>query len=82
MNRSLFDSYGLSTSDLLDGFQQNLIWLLVLGVIQIALKLLILGLGLLASLWVWISWQPDSKTVLGHMKDSKLSENLTRKVAS
>jgi len=53
-----------------------------LGVIQIALKLLILGLGLLASLWAWISWQADIKTVLGHMKDFNLSEYLTRKVAS
>jgi hypothetical protein len=42
----------------------------------------ILGLGLLASLWAWISWQSDIKTVLGHMKDFKLSEYLTRKVAS
>lgn len=82
MIRSLFDSYSLSASDLLDGFQQNLIWLVVLVVIQNELKLLILGLGLLAALWVWITWQSDSKTVLGHMKDFKLYENLTRKVAS
>jgi hypothetical protein len=54
----------------------------VLGVIQIALKLLILGLGLLVSLWAWITWRADIQTVLGHMKDFRLSEYLTRKVAS
>jgi hypothetical protein len=82
MIRTLLDNYELAASDLPGGFQQSLIWLIVLGVIQIALKLLILGLGLLASLWAWISWQSDIKTVLGHMKDFKLSEYLTRKVAS
>ncbi len=82
MVRSLLDNYDLAASDLPSGVTQSLIWLGVLGVIQIALKLLILGLGLLASLWAWISWQSDIKTVLGHMKDFKLSEYLTRKVAS
>ena len=82
MVRSLLDNYDLAASDLPSGVSQSLIWLVVLGVIQIALKLLILGLGLLASLWAWISWQADVKTVLGHMKDFKLSEYLTRKVAS
>jgi hypothetical protein len=82
MVRSLLDNYDLAASDLPSGVSQSLIWLVVLGVIQIALKLLILGLGLLASLWTWISWQADIKTVLGHMKDFKLSEYLTRKVAS
>jgi len=82
MVRSLLDNYDLAASDLPSGISQSLIWLVVLGVIQIALKLLILGLGLLASLWAWISWQADIKTVLGHMKDFKLSEYLTRKVAS
>jgi len=82
MVRSLLDNYDLAASDLPSGVSQGLIWLVVLGVIQIALKLLILGLGLLASLWAWISWQADIKTVLGHMKDFKLSEYLTRKVAS
>jgi len=82
MVRSLLDNYDLAASDLPSGFSQSLIWLVVLGVIQIALKLLILGLGLLTSLWAWISWQADIKTVLGHMKDFKLSEYLTRKVAS
>jgi len=82
MVRSLFDNYDLAASDLPSGVSQSLIWLVVLGVIQIALKLLILGLGLLASLWAWISWQADIKTVLGHMKDFKLSEYLTRKVAA
>lgn len=82
MVRSLLDNYNLAASDLPSGVSQSLIWLVVLGVIQIALKLLILGLGLLACLWAWISWQADIKTVLGHMKDFKLSEYLTRKVAS
>jgi hypothetical protein len=82
MVRSLLDNYDLAASDLPSRVSQSLIWLVVLGVIQIALKLLILGLGLLASLWAWISWQADIKTVLGHMKDFKLSEYLTRKVAS
>ena len=82
MVRSLLNNYDLAASDLPSGVTQSLIWLVVLGVIQIALKLLILGLGLLASLWAWISWQADIKTVLGHMKDFKLSEYLTRKVAS
>ena len=82
MVRSLLDNYDLAASDLPSGLSQSLIWLVVLGAIQIALKLLILGLGLLASLWAWISWQADIKTVLGHMKDFKLSEYLTRKVAS
>ena len=82
MVRSLLDNYDLASSDLPSGVSQSLILLVVLGIIQIALKLLILGLGLLASLWAWISWQTDIKTVLGHMKDFKLSEYLTRKVAS
>lgn len=82
MIRSLLDNYDLAASDLPSGVTRILIWLVVLGVIQIALKLLILGLGLLACLWAWISWQADIKTVLGHMKDFKLSEYLTRKVAS
>jgi hypothetical protein len=82
MVRSLLDNYDLAASDLPSGISQSLIWLVVLGAIQIALKLLILWLGLLASLWAWISWQADIKTVLGHMKDFKLSEYLTRKVAS
>jgi hypothetical protein len=82
MVRSLLDNYDLAASDLPSGISQSLIWLVILGVIQIALKLLILGLGLLASLWAWISWQADIKTVLGHMKDFKLSEYLTSKVAS
>jgi hypothetical protein len=82
MVRSLLDNYDLAASDLPSGVSQSLIWLVVLGVIQIALKLLILGLGLLVSLWAWISWQADIKTVLGHMKDFNLSEYVTRKVAS
>jgi len=82
MTLTLIDNYELASADLPGGFQQSLIWLIVLGVFQIALKLLILVLGLLASLWAWINWQSDIKTVLGHMKDFKLSEYLTRKVAS
>jgi hypothetical protein len=82
MTRSLLDNYYLASDELPDGFQQSLLWLIVLGVIQIALKLLILGLGLLASLWAWITWRVDIQTVLGHMKDFRLSEYLTRKVAS
>jgi len=82
MARSLFDNYDLASAESPDGFQQSLIWLIVLGVIQIALKLLILGLGLLASLWAWITWRADIQAVLGHMKDFRLSEYLTRKVAS
>jgi hypothetical protein len=82
MTRSLLDNYDLASAELPGGFQQSLIWLVVLGVIQIALKLLILGLGLLVSLWAWITWRGDIQTVLGHMKDFRLSEYLTRKVAS
>jgi len=82
MTLTLIENYELASADLPGGFQQSLIWLIVLGVFQIALKLLILVLGLLASLWAWISWQSDIKKVLGHMKDFKLSEYLTRKVAS
>jgi hypothetical protein len=82
MARSLLDNYDLASAELPGGFQQSLIWLILLGVIQIALKLLILGLGLLASLWAWITWRADIQAVLGHMKDFKLSEYLTRKVAS
>jgi len=82
MASSLLDNYDLASAELPDGFQQSLIWLIVLGVIQIALKLLILGLGLLASLWAWITWRGDIQAVLGHMKDFRLSEYLTRKVAS
>jgi len=82
MTLTLIDNYELASADLPGGFQQSLMWLIVLGVFQIALKLLILVLGLLASLWAWISWRSDIKKVLGHMKDFKLSEYLTRKVAS
>ena len=79
---SLLDNYDLARSDLPSGFAATLVWLFILGVIQIALKLLILGLALIAALWAWITWKNDIKTVLGHMKDFKLSEYLTRKVAS
>jgi hypothetical protein len=79
---SLLDNYNLARSDLPSGIAATLVWLFILGVIQIALKLLILGLALIAALWAWITWKIDIKTVLGHMKDFKLSEYLTRKVAS
>jgi hypothetical protein len=79
---SLLDNYDSARSDLPSGFAASLVWLFILGVIQIVLKLLILGLALIAALWAWITWKNDIKTVLGHMKDFKLSEYLTRKVAS
>jgi hypothetical protein len=79
---SLLDNYNLARSDLPSGIAATLVWLFILAVIQIALKLLILGLALIAALWAWITWKNDIKTVLGHMKDFKLSEYLTRKVAS
>jgi hypothetical protein len=82
MARSLLDNYDLASAELPGGFQQSLIWLILLGVTQISLKLLVLGLGLLASLWAWITWRADIQAVLGHMKDFRLSEYLTRKVAS
>jgi len=78
---SLLDNYDLTSADG-GGFKVSYIYLIALGVIQIALKLLILGIALLAGLWAWITWKTDIKTVLGHMKDFKLSEYLTRKVAS
>ena len=79
---SLLDNYDLASADSVGGFKTAYIYLIVLGAIQIALKLLILGIALLAGLWAWITWKTDIKTVLGHMKDFKLSEYLTRKVAS
>ena len=82
MVNSLLDNYDLATADSGGGFKTAYIYLIILGAIQIALKLLILGIALLAGLWAWITWKTDIKTVLGHMKDFKLSEYLTRKVAS
>ena len=79
---SLLNNYDLASADSGGGFKTAYIYLIALGVIQIALKLLILGIALLAGLWAWITWKTDIKTVLGHMKDFKLSEYLTRKVAS
>jgi len=79
---SLLNNYDLASADSGGGFKVKYIYLIALGVIQIALKLLILGIALLAGLWAWITWKTDIKTVLGHMKDFKLSEYLTRKVAS
>jgi len=82
MVNSLLDNYDLASADSGGGFKTAYIYLIILGAIQIALKLLILGIALLAGLWAWITWKTDIKTVLGHMKDFKLSEYLTRKVAS
>jgi hypothetical protein len=79
---SLLNNYDLASADSGGGFKTAYIYLIVLGVIQIALKLLILGIALLAGLWAWITWKTDIKTVLSHMRDFKLSEYLTRKVAS
>jgi len=82
MVNSLLDNYDLASADSGGGFKTAYIYLIILGAIQIALKLLILGIALLAGLLAWITWKTDIKTVLGHMKDFKLSEYLTRKVAS
>ena len=80
--RSLLDSYDLAQTGAGTSFKLTYLFLVILGVIGIALKLLILGLALLAGLWAWINWRADIYTVLGHMKDFKLTEYLTRKVAS
>ena len=80
--RSLLDNYDLAQTGAGTSFKLTYLFLVILGVIGIALKLLILGLALLAALWAWINWRADIYTILGHMKDFKLSEYLTRKVAS
>ena len=80
--RSLLDNFDLAQTGAGTSFKLTYLFLIVLGVIGIALKLLILGLALLAALWAWINWRADIYTVLGHMKDFKLTEYLTRKVAS
>jgi hypothetical protein len=80
--RSLLDNYDLALTGAGTSFKLTYLFLVILGVIGIALKLLILGLALLAGLWAWINWRADIYTVLGHMKDFKLTEYLTRKVAS
>jgi hypothetical protein len=80
--RSLLDNYDLAQTGAGTSFKLTYLFLIVLGVIGTALKLLILGLALLAALWAWINWRADIYTVLGHMKDFKLTEYLTRKVAS
>jgi hypothetical protein len=82
MIRSLLDNYDLAKTGAGNSFKLTYLFLIILGVIGIALKLLILGLALLAGLWAWITWRADIYTVLGHMKDFKLTEYLTRKVAS
>jgi len=82
MVRSLLDNYDLARTGAGTSFKLTYLFLIILGVIEIALKLLILGLALLAALWAWITWRADIYTVLGHMKDFKLTEYLTRKVAS
>jgi hypothetical protein len=80
--RSLLDNYDIAQTGAGTSFKLTYLFLIILGVIGIALKLLILGLALLAGLWAWINWRADIYTVLGHMKDFKLTEYLTRKVAS
>ena len=80
--RALLDNYDLAQTGAGTSFKLTYLFLVILGVIGIALKLLILGLALLAGLWAWINWRADIYTVLGHMKDFKLTEYLTRKVAS
>jgi hypothetical protein len=80
--RSLLDNYDLAQTGAGTSFKLTFLFLVILGIIGIALKLLILGLALLAGLWAWINWRADIYTVLGHMKDFKLTEYLTRKVAS
>jgi len=82
MVRSLLDNYDLAKTGAGNSFKLTYLFLIILGVVGIALKLLILGLALLAGLWAWITWKADIYTVLGHMKDFKLTEYLTRKVAS
>jgi hypothetical protein len=82
MVRSLLDNYDLAKTGAGNSFKLTYLFLIILGVIGIALKLLILGLALLAGLWAWITWRADIHAVLGHMKDFKLTEYLTRKVAS
>ena len=80
--RALLDNYDLAQTGAGTSFKLTYLFLIILGVIGIALKLLILGLAQLAALWAWINWRADIYTVLGHMKDFKLTEYLTRKVAS
>jgi hypothetical protein len=80
--RSLLDNYHLAQTGAGTSFKLTYLFLIILGIIGVALKLLILGLALLAGLWAWINWRADIYTVLGHMKDFKLTEYLTRKVAS
>jgi hypothetical protein len=63
------------------GLKSTLIWLLVFGVLSIALQLLITYLILIALLWAWVSWQEDIKAILSQIRDFKLNEYLTRKVA-
>jgi hypothetical protein len=82
MARSLLDNYDLARTGAGNSFKLTYLFLIILGVIGIALKLLILGLALLAGLWAWIAWRADIYTVLGHMKDFKLTEFITVKVAS
>jgi hypothetical protein len=80
--RSLLDNYDLAQTGAGTSFKLTYLFLIILGIIGIALNLLILGLALLAGLWAWINWRADIYTVLGHMKDFRLTEYLTRKVAS
>ena len=77
----LINTFNAAKVETGSGLKSTLIWLLVLGVFSIALQLLITCLILIALLWAWVSWQEDIKTILSHIRDFKLNEYLTRKVA-
>ena len=77
----LINTFNAAKVETGSGLKSTLIWLLVLGVFSIALQLLITCLVLIALLWAWVSWQEDIKTILSHIRDFKLNEYLTRKVA-
>jgi hypothetical protein len=77
----LINTFNASKVESGTGLKWSLIWLLVLGVFSIALRLLIAVLVLIALLWAWIEWREDIRTILSHVRDFKLNENLMRKVA-
>jgi hypothetical protein len=77
----LINTFNAAKVETGSGLKSTLIWLLVLGVFSIALQLLITCLILITLLWAWVTWQEDFKTILSHIRDFKLNEYLTRKVA-
>jgi hypothetical protein len=79
--RSLLDNYDLAQTGAGTSFKLTYLFLIILGVIGIALKLLILGLALLAALWAWINWRADLKNVFSNLSDFEMTEYLTKKVA-